>query len=171
MALINVVPGVYVGTWNATAMGETTSEGYALRYRPSKKRIENTQTYGDTLIDGIFRGMVGVQVVVTLKEWTAAIRSLLWPWGNTATPAFDGIAGQVGLLDSASVAKQIVLTAASGSPAAAANSPATITLPLCVLSDSNDLRILMGPDERDIPIIFDVLPSVVSSVTRFFTIT
>jgi hypothetical protein len=28
------------------------------------------------LIDGIYRGMTGVQLLVTFKEWTAAMRSM-----------------------------------------------------------------------------------------------
>jgi hypothetical protein len=118
------------------------------------------------MIDGIYRGQ-DVQIVVTFKEWTANIRSAIWPYGAAG---FDGTVGQVGRLNSA-LAKVIILTAAAGSPAAAGSSPATLTANLGIIAPENEIDILMGPDERNIPVLFDLIPYDDSGTVRHFAIT
>ena len=163
-ALGTFAVGQYTAAVSSTDLGLTTSEGWRLRYRPAKKKINDTNLYGDTLIDGIYRGMEGVQLMTTFKEWKTGMLGLLWPYGAAA---FDGTLGTVGVLDSA-LASTIVLTAASGTPAATAG-PATLTAHLAILSPDNDIEVLMAPDERNVPVLFDLLLANVSSVLRFFT--
>lgn len=162
MGLGTFRPGHYAMTYDAVACGLVTSGGQNLRWRPSKKKINNTSIYGDTLIDGIFRGMSGVQLLVTFKEWNAAVRSIIWPY--TAT---FGDLGVIGVMDS-DKAKQIVLTAQTNSPAAA-NGPTPFTAAKCILSDLNDVNMIFGPDETDMPILFDLLLYDDSGTKRFFT--
>jgi hypothetical protein len=141
-----------------------TSGGQNLRYRPSIKKINNTSLYGDTLIDGIYRGLSGVQLLVTFKEWTSTIRSLLWPWSTNL-----GEQGRIGQLASA-LAAPIVLTAQALSPAAV-NGPATLTASLALLAPENDVSVLFGPDERDIPVLFDLYLYDDSGTKVFFKLT
>jgi hypothetical protein len=162
MALGTFRPGHYAMTHDGDAVGLVTSGGQNLRWRPSKKKIQDTSIYGDTLIDGIYRGMTGVQLLVTFKEWNAAIREIIWPYNATL-----GVNGIVGQLDS-DLAKAIVLTAQSGSPAAT-NGPTPFTASKAIISDLNDINILFGPDEHDIPVLFDLLLYDSSGTKIFFT--
>lgn len=164
MALGTFTPGHYAMTHNGNACGLVTSGGQSLRFRPSIKKINNTSLYGDTLIDGIYRGMSGVQLLVTFKEWTAAIRALLWPWSTNLGE--QGLIGQL----SSELAKPIVLTAQALSPAAV-NGPATLTAALALLAPENDVSILFGPDERDVPVLFDCYLYDDSGTKRFFKLT
>lgn len=156
--------GQYTAAISSTDLGLTTSEGWKLRYRPAKKKINDTNLYGDTLIDGIYLGMEGVQLMTTFKEWKAGMLGTLWPYGAAA---FDGTLGTIGVLDS-SLASTIVLTAVTGTPAAT-NGPVTLTCHQCILSPDNDIEVLLAPDERNVPVLFDLLLSNVSSTLRFFT--
>lgn len=175
MALGTFVPGDYTWTYAAAAPGLITSAGFHLRYKRSVKKINNTSTYADTLIDGIYRGMTGVQLVCTVKEWNVTVKAAIWPnsltaGGSPSLPLWNGTNGLIGTLDSAK-AQIIVLTATASTPAAALLSPATLTANLAILSPDNDIDILMGPDERDVPVVFDLLLYDDSGTKRFFAIT
>lgn len=169
MPLGTFVPGVYTGTYHGSAIGLTTSDGFRLRFRHHVRRIENTASYGDSHIDGIYRGG-DCQIVTTLKEWNAIVREILWPWSNTSNPVLDGKMGVRGILES-TAAKALVLTAQSGSPANTSNGPSTLTATYAILAAENDFEFLMGPDERDVPVIFDLLPYTDGSDTRWFSVT
>jgi hypothetical protein len=162
--------GQYSATFNANAMGLTTSEGVKVRYRPSVQKINNTNLYGDTLIDGIYRGIEGVQILMTAKEWKTAVFAAIWPFGGGTT--FDGTLGTVGALIS-SKALTLVLSAVTGTPAYT-NGPVTLTAVGAILSGDNDIEFMMGPTEREIPIVFDCLLTATGGtggVPGFFAIT
>jgi hypothetical protein len=162
--------GQYTSTYNSVTLGLTTSEGFRVRYRPSIEAINDTNLYGDCLIDGIYRGITGVQLVATFMEWKADVTIALWPYGANA--AFDGTLGTIGTLQS-SFAKTMVLSAVSGTPAYT-NGPVTLTALGAILSADNDIEILMGPTKRNIPIVFDLLLTATSGtggVPGFFAVT
>lgn len=166
MPLGTFAPGEYTMTYGGAPVGMVTSGGQHLRYRVAKKKIKDTSTYGDTLIDGIYRGMEAVQLMVTFKEWLTNVQKAIWPYG---TAPLDGTLGTIGRLDS-NLAQPIVLTAVAGTPAAT-NGPLTFTANLAILSDANDVDILFGPDERDVPVLFDLMLYDSGGVKRFFAIT
>ncbi len=168
MALGTFVPGRYTATYNSVTLG-IVENGYTLRYRFHERSINQTSHYGDSKIDGIYRGG-DCFMVFTVKEWTANIRAMLWPWVAQSTVADWGKFGQIAQLASA-VAKVLVLTPQSSSPADTAGAPLTFTANLSKFSPENDANILMGPDQRDVPIMLDLLPFNDGSVDRWFTIT
>lgn len=163
-------PGVHTATYNGTSLGLTTGDGFRLRWRKRGIPINNTGAYGDCLIEGIYRGVGGVQLVTTLKEINAYVQNAIWPWGAGAPPAFDGTIGEIGELYS-SFAKPLVITAAAGSPALA-NAPAggsgIFTASLALLADDNDEEFLFGPVETDVPVVFDLLVYDDAGTKRFF---
>lgn len=168
MGLGTFVPANYAITYNGTTVGLTTSAGAKLKWRDSIKKINDTNAYGDTLIDGIYRGKQGVQLMFTVKEWNAIVKAAIWPWSDTATPVFDGKLGRMAQLMS-DAAKAIVLTPEASSPAATAGNN-TFTASKCILSPDNDVELLMANDERDIPLLFDLLLYDDTGVKRFFAI-
>lgn len=166
MALGTFRPGVHTATLGGSALGLTTGDGFRLRWARRSIPINNTNVYGDCLIDGIHRGVGNVQLIVTLKEINAAVQEAIWPWG---TSGMDGLVGEVGELDS-TFASALVITAAAGSPAAA-NPPSgtgVFTANLALLARDNDLQFLFGPIETDIPIVFDLMVYDDSGTKRFF---
>ena len=172
MALVTPVPGVYTATLNAVALGITTSDGFKLKWRPARTQINNTNLYGDTLIDGIHRGVTGVQLLATFKEWNAALQHAIWPWGAASPPTHDGTLGTIGRLVS-DYAKALVLTAQAGSLAATKNAGGvpnanTFTASLAILAPENDVEMLFGPVETDVPVLFDLFLYDDAGTKRFF---
>ena len=172
MPLVTVRPGVHTATYGSVALGETTADGYRLRYRNRGIPINNTGSYGDSLIDGIHRGMSNVQVIATFKEMNVSVEDAMYPMGTTPN-TLDGILGEVGELWT-TFALPIVITPAAGSPALA-NRPAAsattgvITLHACLLASDNDVEFLFGAVETDVTLVFDVLLTDQSAVKRFWT--
>lgn len=159
-------PGNYAMTYDGTSVGIMEGEGIILRYRTHEKPIVGSVPYGDTKIDGIYRGLNAL-LLVTFREWNTPVKKAIWPWYSGG---FDGRVGLRGQLGSA-IAKQIVLTAETNSPAAS-NGPVTLTAPVAKLAPENDLNILFGPSTRDIPVLFELLPYIDgSSVERVFALT
>lgn len=164
-------PGVHTMTYiNAnTSVGLTTGDGIRLRWRFSEAKINNTSAYADTLIDGVFRG-VNAQLLFTVKETNAAVQAMLWPWSN-ATPTIDGALGVIGQLASA-VSKSLVLTPQTNSPAytnpMAGTGNGILTCGLVKLAPDNDLEMLFGPVETDVPVLLDLLLYDDSGTKRLF---
>lgn len=163
-------PGNYAMTYNGSSVGIIQGDGQMLRYRTHERPIggpsKPTVPYADTKIDGIYRGLNGL-LLVTFAEWNSVVKAAIWPW---YTGGFDGRVGLRGQLASV-IAQQIVLTAETNSPAAS-NGPATLTAARAKLAPENDINILFGPAERDIPVLFELLPYIDgSSIERIFSLT
>ena len=170
MALGTFAPGEYNMTYAGAPVGMVTSGGQHLKYRVAKKPIDDTSSYGQTRIDGIYRGMADVQLLTTFKEWNAAVKNIIWPYGIVGPlGGFDGTLGVIARLDS-DLAQAITLTPVAGTPAAL-NGPLTFVAAKAILSEANDIDILFGPDERDIPVLFNLLLYDSGGVKRFFQVT
>lgn len=161
MALITMRPGVWSFVYNSVALGLTNGDGFKLKFKRKSKKVNNTNLYGDALIDGIFMGLGDVQLVTTLKEWNAGVQHLINPNGTAGPPpVFDGIQGIVGTLDSAK-AQQLVGTCLTGTPDATISkggvANANTFTCLAILAPENDIEFLMAPQETDIPVLLDLL--------------
>lgn len=164
MAIIDLdLPsGPYTVTWNSNDIG--LSEG-PIRHQQRAMGIPvRASLYGDTVLDYILRG-AEVFVALVLKEWNANTKAALWPYGST-----HGVMTEAGVRAS-SLCKALVLTAVSGTPAAT-EGPLTRTYANAVLLPGHNLDVIFGPEERNIPLIFAVLPDNDSSgnkKVKFFT--
>lgn len=162
-------PGAYAASYNSLPMGLMRSEGLKLKWRPAKQKIEDTSAYGKTLIDGIYQGVTGVQLMATFKEWNTAIASAIWPYGTSPT-TFDGtLGGPIGALDSG-FAKVVILTPVASTPAVTntEGSGGILTANLAIAAPENDWEFLFGPVETDVPVLFDLLLYDDSGAKRFF---
>lgn len=164
MALGTFVPGHYAMTYNSVSVGLVKADDYALRYRYHAQVIDGTSQYGDTPIDGVYRGQT-VKLTVTFLEWTTATKKAIWPWDAGA--GITGALGVIGRLKT-DLAVSIVLTPEANSPAAAAGG--TFTASKGILAEENEIGILFGPRNRDMPVVFDLLPYDSSGI-RCFSIT
>lgn len=153
MALGTFAPGYYAATWDGNDLGLV--EGPRKLRRRSKAEPISADKWGDTQIDGIYRGG-DCFLQMTFKEWTSAVRNILWPFDSDF-----GDVGPVGDLLTAH-AKVLVLTAKDGS-LADTNGPSVITANLAILAPENDVEILMGNVQRDVPVLLQLFPYTVST--------
>lgn len=154
--------GPYTATYNALSIGEF--EGSLEHFQTGHAREYRASRFGDSPVGGIYTGM-SCFLLARLKEWTAATRAAMWP--------FDSLLGDSGTIGRAmeDMALQLILTAVVGTPAAV-NGPLTRTYPLAILMPEHNQQILLGTEQRDVPLVFRIYPSVIASVPdelRFFT--
>lgn len=152
MAIEQVIAGHYVGTYNSVGLGYT-KEGYALHFTTHAEKIDQTDAYGRTLIDLIYQG-ADVSIVTEARLYKAGTIAPFWPW----TSAFGAIYSALNPMGTrgTDLAKALVLTATSGTPAA--TSPATATGTLAILSPENDQTLIFSSVARSVPLKWDLLP-------------
>src|SRR5438876_1049383 len=128
MALETIAAGRYAGTYNAVDVG-ITEQGYELQQQCKGEMIAETDAYGESAIDFVYRGG-DVFMMWASKAYKAGSITPFWPWGTAL-----GLMGIIGRLAS-DVAAATVLTAASGTPAATTG-PATLTGTKSILAPNN----------------------------------
>lgn len=135
------------------------------RFRRRKKGIQiKADLYGDSVIDGIYRGEE-IFFQMTFKEWKAALLNVLHPYSTAGW----GDLGLIGRLDS-DLAGDCTLTVLPGTPAAT-HGPSTIRARKLIIADENDLDFVLGNDQRDVPVLFRALPYEDGNVIRHFELT
>jgi hypothetical protein len=154
-------PGPYQVTFNGTSIG--LMEGSIRAGQQVIGLPVRASLWGQTVIDYILQGAFHSFALV-MKEWNAGAKAAMWQFGST-----HGIVGEAGLLFNP-LYKQVVMTALAGTPAAT-EGPVTRTYPLCGLLPGHNLDITMGPEERNVPVVFGVLPEPESAnqKAKFFT--
>lgn len=166
MAVItgDFAPGPYQGTFAIASLNGGAATDIGLMEGPCREQKSiiglpiRTSLYGNQVIDYVMQGG-GVFVVLTLKEWDAGSKAVMWSF---ATAALQGNMPLVGTLFN-TFCGQLVLTALAGTPAATVG-PVTITYPLCAILPGHNLDITMGPMERNIPLVLAVLPQKYSTI-------
>lgn len=177
MALDTFIAGRYSGTYATVDVG-ITKEGYELTLDTEMEDIGETDAWGQSVIDGVWRGgNAFLQFVST--AYKAGSIAAFWPYGGQI-----GAAGVLGILvdDSiaapnklpiaslaSDIAKALVLTAAAGTPAAA--TPATLTASKALLAKNNNGRLLFNSKLREVPVRLRIYPYTANSVTKFFSTT
>lgn len=164
MALGTFVAGRYSATYDRDGSGGgspadigITEEGYEIQQSHFKEVIARTDAYGDTPIDAIHRGLQ-VFAQFTCIEYLASVLGMAFPIQGTAPGVGAGTLnlGVIGVLDSGK-AGILVLTSTTGTPAA--SSPATMTLHRCIQAENADIRFIMAPTLRKLPIRLRVYPN------------
>ena len=159
-ALGTFVAGAYVGTYTppagaAAALG-ITETGYRIGQQFRYQEINETDVWGETTIDVIFRGQ-RCEIGGIFDEVNAPLFRLMFPFTGTVTPtgATNLQAGVVGGLGSDS-AGAVVLTAVAGTPAA--STPATQTFPLVIPAPGFDFERVFNSKLRQTPFRLLALP-------------
>ena len=139
------ISGEHTVTWNGSSLGQ--SRGINVEWVKSSEKIVG-DNFADTPQDGIHLGVIAF-VDMTLLEYDAVgLRAAIWPWGTF------GDIDQVGKQDVASYAKPLVLSGVAGPPAAGD----LWTFPISILAEGFPVRLLFGPQLREIPFRLDVYP-------------
>lgn len=187
MALDTFVAGRYSGTHlmpgpSATALDVgITEQGYELSLTPEFEDIGETDAYGQSVIDGVWRGGNCTLSFVS-KAFKNGSVFAFWPFGgNTDTPVlgrmFDTGAGTyvpIGTLAS-DIAGTFLLTATAGTTAAngyvGAPAIATLTASKALLARNTNGRLLFNSKNRDVPITLRLYPFASGNTIRWFTVT
>jgi len=162
MTFATFAAGPYSATYNTDeASGDPAGKGEGTRdlglvegVRRWQRVLEahpvRSSAFGKTEIDGVYQGGQCF-CLMTFKEWSNAVRDAVWPFGKRF-----GCIGQVGrmLTDLAGV---LTLTAQPNTPAATAG-PATLTFRKAILSPGHNSEVVLGAQQRDVPIVFQCFP-------------
>lgn len=146
--------GPYRGTYDSNDVGQI--EGIWDLSDIHHAEAVRSQLFGDAIIDWIYRQRDSF-VLAVFKEWDANKRAMFNPYGSTLGQT--DVSGRL----ASDLAKTLVLTAVAGTPAAAANGPATRTYALALLAAEHVVQTPLGPVNRDVPILFGIIPAVNST--------
>lgn len=145
------IDGAYTGTYDAANIGPT-EDGYSLEQTISAALIEKSDAYGDTLIDGFYRGG-SYRITADAQEYKSATVAPFFPFGTFGVAFSSAVPIGVRMSDRA---KAFVLTSIANTPAAAA--PASITAGLAILAPGQNLRLNYNTTLRTVPIVLQALP-------------
>lgn len=163
MALETLVAGQYTATYNSVSVGITTY-GFVLEQISGAEVIDQTDAYGDSIIDLVYRGG-NVYCEFECKGYKPASLTPFWPW-SAAMGRMAASATPIGRLGSA-VAAPFVLTSTANTPAAAA--PASVTCSIAILAPGYPTRLLYNTQHRVVPIRLLFLPYDSSGNTVWWT--
>jgi hypothetical protein len=170
-----MVAGRYAATYNANDVG-ITRDGYTLTLDTEAEDIGETDAWGQSVVDSVFRGGNCFIQFTSVAYKTGSLQAF-WPFGGPlAGPGVLGVlfdanqATPLAIAQLASnIAKALVLTSTPGTPAAA--TPATLTATFSLLSRNNNGRLIFNSKLRDVPVRLRCYPFTSGGITRFFTTT
>lgn len=161
MALATVIAGRYTGTLTppsgtALSLGVLKDPGYRISFTPAQELINNTDAFGDQVIETIWRGFSQVGVDFTSIEYLSGVLRGANPGATLATTGSTsfqpGLVGRRGT----DLAGILILSAVASTPAA--SSPASATFTTVIIREGFNVEWLLGAQGRSTPIGFRVLP-------------
>lgn len=159
----NFVAGRYSATYAAADVG-MTREGYTVAQESKNEVIEQSDQFGESVLDMIYRGGA-MRCRFESKTYKAGATAPFWPWGAIGT--LSTAAAPIGR-SAYDTAASFVLTATAATPAAAA--PATLTASKSILAPgSRDL--LFDSRLRHVPIELIFLPTLSAGTTTWVALT
>lgn len=174
MALEAFVAGRYSNTYNSVDVG-ISDEGIVLQQDSAWEVINRSDAYGDSLIDGIYRGG-NVFLMYDSKAFKAGAITPFWPWGAFGVMQVTGSGpSPLGRLASA-VAAATVLTAIAGTAYNTTNATAiaSLTSSSTILAPNSPARLLFHTRLRQVPVRLVALPyetGTTTVTTKWFTTT
>lgn len=172
------IAGRYSGALATVDVG-ITGQGFELQVDTDLEDIGESDAYGLTVIDSVWRGISGVFLQFESLAYKAGSLAAFWPYGGElasagvlgvlVNPGVAGTKAPIGILAS-DHARSMVLTATAGTPAA--SSPATLTASKSLLAKNNNGRLVFNSTLRKVPVRFRLYPSDVGSgVIKHFVTT
>lgn len=151
IAIATFIAGQFSATYNAVSTS-LSKDGYRITHAMSAQAIDQSDTYGDALLDFVYRGG---QVRVGFTALAAASGvNCLWPFGASQW-VLSAAATPIGRLGS-DIALAFVMTATANTPASA--SPATLTATKAIIPPGFNTEILYDSRLREVPVQLQFLP-------------
>jgi hypothetical protein len=166
VSLITLVAGQYTTTWNSVSVG-VTRQGFELQQQVRQEVIAETDAYGESTIDFIYRGG-DVFCQFISRSYAAGSTGPFWPWGGGTLGVMSTAAVPIATLASA-VAQPLVLTVVANTPAVAA--PNTLTGALSILAPNFNGNLIFDSRLRDVPVRHQFLPTAASGTVKWFALT
>lgn len=177
MSLGTFVAGRYSGTYNMSDVG-ITKEGYELELDTEIDEISDTDAWGGSVIDGIWRGG-NCFLQFNSEEYKTGSLQAFWPYGGGGGASGVGVLGilfdatqstllPIGSLASA-ISKAMVLTVQAGTPAV--NNVNTLTATQALLAKNYNGKLLFNSKLREVPVRLRCYPYTSSTITKFFATT
>lgn len=172
MAIGVFIAGAYTSTYTppsgSPASLGLTEQGYRIAHNFRYQEIAETDIYGETPLDVIFRG-ARCEISGLLHEVLAANFRMMFPFTGTVTPTGAtthqiGVGGYIG----SDLAGALVLTAVATTPAAVAAAPATQTFPKCIPAAGFDFERTYNSKLRQTPFRLMALPHVAGTGNVYF---
>jgi hypothetical protein len=161
--LVVPVSGPYVGSWDGFALGVQHDDGYELACTIQGQEVNETDQYGVTMTEAIYRG----------QNWRCRLRGLEWSAGMVAVLKMFGTSGTLGdgLLTPTLAAgaptpigdrwtkftQTLILRAVLGNPPTA---PTTLTAAGAGFAPNSESAFNMTSKVRELPLELVLLPYV-----------
>lgn len=158
MPLGTFIAGPYTSTYASTSLG-LTQDGFMVRLRPEKELVNQSDIYGDTILDAVYRGGNCTVSLIGIEFSAMNAKGGVWPFGeaNNSSVAAMGFLGTVGFMDVASsMFKALVLTAVAGTTAA--STPATMTASQAIMAEQSETEYQMTSRLRTVPLTMRLYP-------------
>lgn len=166
MALDTFIAGRYSAVFNSNDLG-ITHDGYELQHDAELEDVSETDAYGLTVIDSVYRGG-NCHLQCRSKAYKTGSKAAHWPFGGVTLGGVVTAAVPIGVLASA-IASATVLTSVANTPAAAA--PATLTASLTLLAKNANLSLMFNSKLREVPIRLRLYPSLVTTTLSWYILT
>ena len=162
-ALVVPISGPYVGLFNAQALGVQNDDGFQLLCTLQGQEVNETDAYGLTLVEAIYRGQ-NWRCRLRGLEWKSGLLNILQMFGQsgavtTLTPVLQNIGDRW-----SKFCQTLVLTAILGNPP---STPATITSTNAGFAPQYQTEFMFTSKVRELPLELVFLPyaAVVGSIT------
>ena len=154
-ALVLPISGPATATWNALPLGVQNDDGYVLSCTVQGQEINQSDAYGLTLVEAVYRG----------QNWRLRLRGL--EWNKTGLLASLQMFGQTGANTTltpqlvnigdrwSKYCQSLVLTSILGNPP---STPQSLTALLAGLSPNNNTEFMITSKMREMPLEFVLLP-------------
>jgi hypothetical protein len=157
--LVVPIAGPFVGTYHAFPLGTLNDDGYVLTATVQGQEVNESDAYGMTLVEGIYRG-VNWRCRIRGLEWNkTGLLALLQMFGQGAGGIPDGtkLAPALGNIGDrwTAYAFPLVLTAILGNPP---TTPQTLTATNAALAPQQATEMMLTSKLREMPLDLVLLP-------------
>lgn len=164
--LLVPISGPYTGTWNALPFGTLSDDGYELSCTVQGQEANETDAFGMTLVEGIYRG----------QNWRLRLRGLEWKTGLLSSLQMFGQSGAAGTLTPilanigdrwTKFSSPIVLTAILGNPP---TTPQSLTATNAGIAPNSTSQFNKTSKVRELPLEFVLIPYVATVGSLTFNV-
>jgi hypothetical protein len=162
--LVVPVSGPYTATWNGASLGTQDDNGYVLVGTYQGQEINQSDAYGMTLVEAIYRGLNWRMRFRSLEFNKAGILASIQAFGasGSSTTTFTPVLANIGNRMT-NFAQSLVLTAILG--AYPPTMPNTLTAVNAIIAPQSNIELMMTSKMREAPLEMILMPysAVVSS--------
>lgn len=151
--LVVPISGPYTGTWNALPLGTLSDAGYELQATHQGQEVNETDAYGMTLVEAIYRG-INWRIRIRGLEWKSGLLAILQMFGQATAGALSPYLFAVGARWT-SYSQSLVLTAILGNPP---TTPQTLTALGAGVAPQQSSSFNMTSKVRELPLELTLLP-------------